>query len=78
MKKVPGLGNQYMSWKLHDGLEDGTLPFHSILALGIAIDTHLRLYGSMVSYNCIGVCQTNHSDSGYDISTLLLSCPFFL
>ncbi|KIL95098.1 hypothetical protein FAVG1_02030 [Fusarium avenaceum] len=54
MKKVPGLGNQHMSWKLHEGLEDGTLPFHSILALGIAIDTHLRLYGSMdmISRHC--------------------------
>jgi molybdenum cofactor sulfurtransferase len=79
MKKVPGPGDQYMSWKLHEGLEDGTLPFHSILALGIAIDIHLRLYGSMVGYsNCIGVCQTNHSDAGYDISTLLLPCSFFV
>lgn len=32
---------------IHDGLEDGTLPFHSILALGSAIDVHARLYGSM-------------------------------
>jgi len=32
---------------LHDGLEDGTLPFHSILALGEAIDVHHELYGSM-------------------------------
>lgn len=32
---------------IHDGLEDGTLPFHSILALGSAIDVHTRLYGSM-------------------------------
>ncbi|KAM0493320.1 hypothetical protein ACHAP8_009349 [Fusarium lateritium] len=54
MKKVPGLGNKYMSWGIHEGLEDGTLPFHSILALGIAIDTHLRLYGSMdiISRHC--------------------------
>jgi selenocysteine lyase/cysteine desulfurase len=28
-------------------LEDGTLPFHSILALGEAIDVHAELYGSM-------------------------------
>ncbi|RFN53146.1 molybdenum cofactor sulfurase [Fusarium flagelliforme] len=54
MKKVPGLGNKHMTWNIHDGLEDGTLPFHSILALGIAIDTHLRLYGSMdvISRHC--------------------------
>jgi molybdenum cofactor sulfurtransferase len=32
---------------IHDGLEDGTLPFHSIMALGCAIDEHKRLYGSM-------------------------------
>ncbi|KAL2178844.1 pyridoxal phosphate-dependent transferase [Thermothelomyces heterothallicus CBS 202.75] len=32
---------------LHEGLEDGTLPFHSILALGEAIDVHGELYGSM-------------------------------
>lgn len=31
--------------KLHESLEDGTLPFHDIIALGIAIDTHERLYG---------------------------------
>ena len=49
VKKAPGLGNQIGEWSIHDGLEDGTLPFHSILALGIAIDTHLKLYKSMVS-----------------------------
>ncbi|KAB5536476.1 pyridoxal phosphate-dependent transferase [Coniochaeta sp. 2T2.1] len=32
---------------LHEGLEDGTLPFHSILALGEAMEVHGRLYGSM-------------------------------
>ena len=30
---------------LHDRLEDGTLPFHSIFALDHAIDVHERLYG---------------------------------
>lgn len=30
---------------LHDSLEDGTLPFHSIFALDHAIDVHERLYG---------------------------------
>lgn len=34
-------------YEIHDALEDGTLPFHNILALGEAIDTHARLYGSM-------------------------------
>jgi molybdenum cofactor sulfurtransferase len=31
---------------LHDCLEDGTLPFHNIIALGRAIETHERLYGA--------------------------------
>ncbi|KUJ07885.1 PLP-dependent transferase [Mollisia scopiformis] len=30
---------------LHSSLEDGTLPFHSIIALNAEIDTHDRLYG---------------------------------
>lgn len=33
--------------ELHDVLEDGTLPFHSIIALDCAISTHQELYGSM-------------------------------
>ncbi|KAI1379447.1 PLP-dependent transferase [Hypoxylon crocopeplum] len=40
-------GLQAPTYKLHDGLEDGTLPFHNILALGEAIDVHRKLYGSM-------------------------------
>ncbi|KAH7181396.1 pyridoxal phosphate-dependent transferase [Fusarium sp. MPI-SDFR-AT-0072] len=32
---------------LHERLEDGTLPFHSIVALDIAMDIHRRLFGSM-------------------------------
>ncbi|KAF4962723.1 hypothetical protein FSARC_9284 [Fusarium sarcochroum] len=60
MKKVPGLGDQHDAWNIHDGLEDGTLPFHNILALGVAIDTYLRLYGSMdvISRHC---CYLSHS-----------------
>lgn len=34
---------------IHDRLEDGTLPFHSIVALDAALDTHKRLYGSMAN-----------------------------
>lgn len=34
-------------YSLHDRLEDGTLPFHSIIALGKALDVHARLFGSM-------------------------------
>ncbi|KAK3329605.1 pyridoxal phosphate-dependent transferase [Apodospora peruviana] len=43
---APG-GEQHAAGGLHEGLEDGTLPFHSILALGEAIDVHKELYGSM-------------------------------
>lgn len=32
---------------IHERLEDGTLPFHSIIALDSAFETHHRLYGSM-------------------------------
>jgi molybdenum cofactor sulfurtransferase len=32
---------------LHERLEDGTLPFHNIVAAGIALETHRSLFGSM-------------------------------
>ena len=32
---------------LHERLEDGTLPIHSIIALDVAMDTHRRLFGTM-------------------------------
>jgi len=32
---------------LHERLEDGTLPVHSIIALAAAMDTHSQLFGSM-------------------------------
>ncbi|KAG9237599.1 molybdenum cofactor sulfurase [Amylocarpus encephaloides] len=32
---------------LHETLEDGTLPFHNIMALDAAIDAHRKLYGTM-------------------------------
>lgn len=35
------------SYALHARLEDGTLPFHSIVALDIAMAVHRRLFGSM-------------------------------
>ncbi|KAJ5095949.1 hypothetical protein NUU61_005305 [Penicillium alfredii] len=34
---------------IHERLEDGTLPFHNIIALDAALDTHKRLYGSMAN-----------------------------
>jgi molybdenum cofactor sulfurtransferase len=35
------------SQSLHDSLEDGTLPIHSIIALDAALDVHRKLFGSM-------------------------------
>jgi molybdenum cofactor sulfurtransferase len=32
---------------LHESLEDGTLPFHNVLALDAALSTHRKLYGTM-------------------------------
>lgn len=32
---------------LHSCLEDGTVPFHNILALQLALQTHAKIYGSM-------------------------------
>jgi molybdenum cofactor sulfurtransferase len=34
---------------LHEALEDGTLPFHTIMALGSALDVQKRLFGSQVN-----------------------------
>jgi len=33
--------------QIHEQHEEGTLPFHSIIALGIALDIHEKLYGCM-------------------------------
>ncbi|PWY93464.1 molybdenum cofactor sulfurase protein [Aspergillus sclerotioniger CBS 115572] len=34
---------------IHERLEDGTLPFHNIIALGSAFETHERLFGCMAN-----------------------------
>jgi molybdenum cofactor sulfurtransferase len=47
---VVSLGAQWHANKqssLHSRLEDGTVPFHSIIASGLALSTHSRLFGSM-------------------------------
>ncbi|KAJ5201997.1 Molybdenum cofactor sulfurase [Penicillium cinerascens] len=41
---------------IHERLEDGTLPFHSIIALDAALDTHQRLYGSMANISAHTAC----------------------
>lgn len=50
VEMVVSIGDTWHAKKhltLHDGLEDGTLAFHSILALDIAMDVHRQLFGSM-------------------------------
>lgn len=37
---------------LHERLEDGTLPIHSIIALDAALDVHKQLFGSMQDIAC--------------------------
>ena len=44
---------------LHDELEDGTLPFHSIIALDSAFDIHERLFGSKVRVSA-HACYLSH------------------
>ena len=44
---VGGTSHVKRDSSLHDQLEDGTLPFHSIFALDVAIDVHARLFTSM-------------------------------
>lgn len=41
---------------LHEKLEDGTLPFHSIIAASLAIDRHKKLYNSMDSVRAHTSC----------------------
>ncbi|KAF2453771.1 pyridoxal phosphate-dependent transferase [Lineolata rhizophorae] len=48
---------------LHEALEDGTLPFHSIIALDIAMATHQQLFGSMgrISSHTAFLIRTLHA-----------------
>ncbi|QGA20338.1 hypothetical protein EYB26_008040 [Talaromyces marneffei] len=46
------VGNEWYARKqssIHDQLEDGTLPFHNIIALESAFQVHERLYGSIAN-----------------------------
>ncbi|KAL7815433.1 PLP-dependent transferase [Trichoderma aethiopicum] len=55
------------SYSLHERLEDGTLPFHNIIAADVAISTHQRLFGSMerisahTAYLSRELCRGLHS-----------------
>lgn len=44
---------------IHERFEDGTIPFHDIIALDAALDTHQRLYGSMtnISTHCASLAK---------------------
>jgi molybdenum cofactor sulfurtransferase len=50
------------SESLHEQLEDGTLPIHSIVALHSALDVHQELYGSLskISQHCAVLAKTLH------------------
>ncbi|RMZ92676.1 hypothetical protein DV736_g99, partial [Chaetothyriales sp. CBS 134916] len=58
---------------LHVQLEDGTLPFHSIVALGLAFEIHRRIFGTMsllsshvryVSETCLHRLESLHHRNG--------------
>ena len=47
---IISIGEQWHAIKrhsLHSHLEDGTIPFHNIIALDCALNTHQQMYGSM-------------------------------
>lgn len=64
---------------LHERLEDGTLPFHNILAVDTALSVHTRLFGSMekvsmhtahlTRYLHEALCQLRHGN-GNSVCTL--------
>jgi molybdenum cofactor sulfurtransferase len=51
------------SHTLHDALEDGTLPFHNIIALDSALDTHELIFGSMerITAHCAYLAKVLHA-----------------
>lgn len=58
---------------LHDALEDGTLPFHNIIALGCAIDVHKKLYGN----DCMKKISQHTSYLGYRLHQSMMSLAHF-
>lgn len=63
---VVTLGDQWRASKessLHSRLEDGTVPFHSIITLASAFSTHSRLFGSMhnISRHTLFLAQHLHN-----------------
>lgn len=51
---------------IHASLEDGTLPMHNIMALGIAMDVHIELYTSMdrISEHTLSFAQKLYAGLG--------------
>lgn len=49
---------------LHERLEDGTLPFHNIIAAGIALRTHESLFGSMANVSRHTASLTRRLETG--------------
>ncbi|KAK5990932.1 Molybdenum cofactor sulfurase [Cladobotryum mycophilum] len=72
------------SRSLHERLEDGTLPFHSIMAIDIALKTQIKLFGSMdrISFHTAylrhelfhGLCQLRHWN-GEPVCTMYTEPP---
>ncbi|CAK7216150.1 hypothetical protein SBRCBS47491_002734 [Sporothrix bragantina] len=57
-------GSSRSGYALHDRVEDGTLPVHNIAALGAALDTHTRLFGSMVRIAAHTSCLADRLHEG--------------
>ena len=64
---------------LHSQLEDGTLPFHNIVALGLAFGIHARIFGSMAALSrhaqyitrvCLGQLRRLHHANGRSVCTI--------
>lgn len=53
--------------ELHEALEDGTLPFHTILALDASFNNHTRLFGSHLNVS-------RHAAQVSKLMRMLLSC----
>lgn len=62
MVTTSGFRRHAMKDVLHSRLEDGTLPFHNILALHVAMDVHDRLFGSMakIARHAFFLAQTTY------------------
>ena len=68
------------SSSLHSSLEDGTTPFHSILALNSALSIHAQLYGSMSNisrHTTFLAAKAYNSLSGLRHASGAVVCKFY-